>query len=226
MQYKIEGTPMPVVVCTLENGETMITESGAMSWMTPNMKMETTSGGGVGKVFSRMMSGESLFLNRYTAQNGQGMIAFASSFPGSMRAINISANHGMIVQKSAFLAAESGVQLSIAFQKKIGGGFFGGEGFIMQRLSGQGTAFIEIDGYAMEYLLQPGQSMIVDTGYLAAMSETCTIDVQKVPGVKNMLFGGEGIFNTVVTGPGTIILQTMPINQMAAVLRPFFPSNS
>ncbi|MBC5786510.1 MULTISPECIES: TIGR00266 family protein [Clostridiaceae] len=226
MQYKIEGTPMPVVVCTLENGETMITESGAMSWMTPNMKMETTSGGGVGKVFSRMMSGESLFLNRYTAQNGQGMIAFASSFPGSMRAINISANQGMIVQKSAFLAAESGVQLSIAFQKKIGGGFFGGEGFIMQRLSGQGTAFIEIDGYAMEYLLQPGQSMIVDTGYLAAMSETCTIDVQKVPGVKNMLFGGEGIFNTVVTGPGTIILQTMPINQMAAVLRPFFPSNS
>ena len=152
--------------------------------------------------------------------------AFASSFPGSMRAINISANQGMIVQKSAFLAAESGVQLSIAFQKKIGGGFFGGEGFIMQRLSGQGTAFIEIDGYAMEYLLQPGQSMIVDTGYLAAMSETCTIDVQKVPGVKNMLFGGEGIFNTVVTGPGTIILQTMPINQMAAVLRPFFPSNS
>ena len=119
MQYKIEGTPMPVVVCTLENGETMITESGAMSWMTPNMKMETTSGGGVGKVFSRMMSGESLFLNRYTAQNGQGMIAFASSFPGSMRAINISANQGMIVQKSAFLAAESGVQLSIAFQKKL-----------------------------------------------------------------------------------------------------------
>ena len=226
MQYKIEGTPMPVVVCTLENGETMITESGAMSWMTPNMKMETTSGGGVGKIFSRMVSGESLFLNRYTAQNGQGMISFASSFPGSIRALNISPNQGMIVQKSSFLAAESGVELSIAFQKKLGSGFFGGEGFIMQRLSGQGTAFIEIDGYAMEYMLQPGQSMIVDTGYLAAMSETCAIDIQKVPGVKNMLFGGEGIFNTVVTGPGTIILQTMPINQMAAVLRPFFPSNS
>jgi len=130
----------------------------------------------------------------------------------------------MIVQKSAFLASETGVDLSIYFQKRLGSGLFGGEGFIMQRLSGRGIAFIEIDGYAVEYNLQPGQQIVIDTGYLAAMTESCTMDIQTVPGVKNMFFGGEGIFNTVVTGPGKVILQTMPVSSVAATLRPFFPS--
>lgn len=155
---------------------------------------------------------------------GEGMIAFASSFPGSIRAFEIAPGNNIIVQKSAFLASEAGVELSIHFQKKLGAGLFGGEGFIMQKLSGRGIAFIEIDGYAMEYELQPGQSIVVDTGYLAAMTETCRMEIQSVPGVKNMLFGGEGIFNTVITGPGKVILQTMPVSAVASMIRPFIPS--
>ena len=224
MQYRIDGTPLPVVLCTLAAGETMITESGGMAWMSPNMRMETT-GGGVGRMFGRMFSGESLFLNRYTAEGGEGIIAFASSFPGSIMPLQIGPGNGMICQKKAFLASEAGVELSIFFQKKLGSGFFGGEGFIMQRLSGQGMAFLEIDGHAVEYQLAAGQSLVVDTGYLAAMSESCSIDVVTVPGVKNMLFGGEGIFNTVVTGPGRVVLQSMPVSAMAGALRPFFPTS-
>lgn len=225
MKYSIEGTPLPIVICELEPGETMITEKGAMSWMTPNMMMET-AGGGVGKMLGRMFSGEDMFQNRYTAQGGPGKIACASSFPGSILAFEIQPGREIIVQKSAFLISTAGVELSVAFQKKLGSGFFGGEGFIMQRLSGNGTAFVEIDGFVKEYELAPGESMIVDTGYLAAMDTTCSIDITTVKGIKNKFLGGEGFFNTVVTGPGRIFLQSMPANQMADVLRPFFPSGS
>lgn len=226
MKYEIKGDSLPVVICELENGERMITESGAMSWMSPNMKMETSSNGGVGKVFGRMVSGEKMFQNIYTAVNGTGTIAFASSFPGSIRAIEIAPGKEMIVQKSGFLASEAGVNLSVFFQKKLGSGFFGGEGFVMQRLSGQGIAFIEIDGATIEYDLQPGQQIVVDTGYLAAMESTCSMDIQTVPGIKNMLFGGEGMFNTVVTGPGKVILQTLPISNVAACIRPYIPTSN
>lgn len=221
MQYKIEGQQLPVVICTLDSGETMISERGSMCWMSPNMKMETTAGGGIGKAFGRMFAGESMFQNRYTAQGGNGLIAFASSFPGSIRAIEITPDNPFVVQKSGFLAATEDIQLSIFFQKKIGSGFFGGEGFIMQKLSGKGTAFIEIDGHAVEYELGVGQSIIVDTGYLAAMSHTCSMEIVTVPGVKNMLFGGEGLFNTVVKGPGKVILQTMPISAVAGSVQPY-----
>ena len=224
MEYKIEGTPLPVVICQLSAGEAMITERGSMSWMSPNMRMETTSNGGLGKALGRMFAGEALFQNRYTAQGGPGIIAFASSFPGSIRPFEIGPGRELIVQKSGFLASEDTVELSVFFQKKLGSGFFGGEGFIMQRLSGRGLAFAEFDGHVVEYDLAPGQSMIVDTGYLAAMDATCSMEIQTVPGVKNMVFGGEGLFNTVVTGPGRIYLQTMPISAVAGVLRPFMPS--
>ena len=226
MKYSIEGEPLPVAICTLDAGETMITESGAMSWMTPNMKMETTSGGGVGKMLGRAFSGESLFQNRYTAQGGEGMIAFASSFPGSIRAFEVAPGQEIVAQKKAFLASTSGVELSVFFQKKVASGFFGGEGFVMQTLSGTGTVFLEFDGFIKEYDLQAGQSMIIDTGYLAAMSATCSVDVQTVPGLKNMFFGGEGMFNTVITGPGHIWLQTMPVPQLAGSLIPYLPSKS
>lgn len=222
MQYRIIGEPLPVVECTLAAGESMQTEQGSMAWMTPNMQMQTNAGGSMGKAFGRMFSGESMFQNVYTAQGGQGMIAFASSFPGAIRAVQITPQTPVICQKRAFLASEMGVTLSVAFQKKLGAIFFGGEGFVMQRLDGQGMAFLEIDGYAVEYDLAPGQSMIIDTGNLAMMDATCTIDIQQVPGVKNVLFGGEGLFNTVVTGPGRIVLQTMPVTGLAAALSPFF----
>lgn len=226
MKYKIVGEPLPAVICDVDPGETLITESGAMSWMSPNMKMETTSGGGLGKMFGRMFSGDSLFLNRYTAQGGMGQIAFASSFPGSIRAVEITPGKDVIVQKSSFLAAQEGVDLSIFFQKRFGSGLFGGEGFIMQKLSGRGTAFVEIDGYAVEYDLTATQSIIVDTGYLAMMDSTCSMEVVTVPGVKNALFGGEGIFNTVVKGPGKVVLQTMPVNKVAGAIIPYIPVSS
>lgn len=226
MKYEIVGEPTPAVICRLENGESMITESGSMVWMSPNMKMETNAGGGLKKAFGRLLSGESIFQNVYTAQDGEGLIAFASSFPGQIRAVEITPNHPVIAQKNAFLASESGVELSTFFQQKLGAGFFGGEGFIMQKLTGSGTAFLELDGYAVEYTLAEGEQMIVDTGNLALMDETCKIDIQSVKGVKNMLFGGEGIFNTVVTGPGKIVLQTMPVSGLAAALMPFFPSDN
>lgn len=217
---------MPVVICDVAAGKSLITERGSMSWMSPNMKMATTSNGGVGRAISRMFAGEALFQNRYTAQGGPGQIAFASSFPGSIRAFTITPDHSLIVQKGGFLAAEESIDLSIHFQKKLGAGLFGGEGFILQKLSGNGVVFIEIDGYAFEYNLSAGQSIVVDTGYLAAMSETCSMEIVSVPGVKNMLFGGEGVFNTVVRGPGKVILQTMPINSVANSLRPYFPTSS
>ena len=226
MQYQIAGEPLPVVTCQLAAGETMITERGSMSWMTPNMRMETTTNGGLGKAFGRLLAGEALFQNRYTAEGGPGLIAFASSFPGSIRAFEIGPGRELVVQKSGFLASEAGVELSVFFQKKIGSGFFGGEGFIMQKLSGHGIAFAEVDGYVMEYELAAGPALVVDTGYLAAMDATCTMDIVTVQGVKNAFFGGEGLFNTVVTGPGHIWLQTMPISSVAAVRRPFFPSTS
>lgn len=222
MQYQIYGDPMPVAICNVAQGETIISEAGAMSWMTPNMEMKT-SGGGVGKMFGRMFSGESLFQNIYTAQGGPGMIAFASSFPGSIRAFEVTPDKPIIAQKKAFLAATSGVELSVFFQRKLGAGFFGGEGFIMQKFSGSGTAFIEIDGSTMEYNLAPGQQMVVDTGYLAMMDATVSLDVQVVKGVKNVLFGGESLFNTILTGPGRVLLQTMPMSKFTDAVLSVMP---
>ena len=225
MRYEIKGGNFPVVICNLENGEKMITEKGSMVWMSPNMQMET-HGGGLGKMFSKAFSGESMFQNHYTAKGGPGMIAFTSSFPGNIQVLNITPGHEMIVQKSAFLASEAGVELSIHFQKRLGAGFFGGEGFIMQRLSGSGTAFVEIDGDLMEYVLKPGQKIVVDTGNVAGFEPSVQMDIQTVPGAKNMLFGGEGIFNTVLTGPGKVWLQTMPIYNVANAIRPYIPTGN
>lgn len=224
MRYEIKGETLPVVICHLDRDEKMITERGSMSWMSPNMKMETTSNGGLGKAIGRMFAGEALFQNIYTSKGGSGMIAFASSFPGKIVAYDIAPGKELVVQKAGFLASEAGVDLSVFFQKKFGAGLFGGEGFIMQRLSGEGTAFLEFDGHIIEYDLEPGQRIVVDTGYLAAMEATCSVDVKSVPGVKNMVFGGEGIFNTVVSGPGHIWLQTMPISNVAGEISRFIPS--
>ena len=203
----------------------MITERGSMAWMSPNMKMETSSNGGIGKVFGRMFSGEGLFQNIYTAQGGPGLISFASSFPGSVKAFEIGPGQEMILQKSGFLAAESGVNLSVHFHKKIASGLFGGEGFILQKLSGRGIAFAEFDGHVVEYELGPGQQMVIDSGHLSAMTAGCQMDVQMISGMKNVLFGGEGLFNTIITGPGHIWLQTMPISNVAGALTPYIPTS-
>ena len=196
MTYELKGGTFPVVVCQLADGEKMVTEKGSMVWMSPNMEM-STSGGGLGKMFSKVFSGESMFQNIYTAR-GAGMITFGSSFPG--------------------------LNLSVHFNKKMGSGFFGGEGFIMQRLSGSGMAFAEVDGELVEYTLGPGQQMVVDTGNVLGFEGGVSIDIQQVKGLKNKLLGGEGFFNTVLTGPGKIWLQTMPISGVASALIPYIPT--
>lgn len=226
MKYEIKGDTLPVVICHLEAGERMITERGSMAWMSPNMKMETSTNGGFGKAFGRMFSGEAMFQNIYTAQGGNGLIAFASSFPGSIKAFEIGPGQEYIFQKKAFLAGEPGVNISVHFHKKVASGLFGGEGFILQKVSGNGIVFAEFDGHVVEYELQPGQQIVIDSGYLAAMSVTCQMDIQTVPGFKNIVFGGEGLFNTVITGPGHVWLQTMPISSVADSLRPYFPTSS
>ena len=226
IRYEIEGGNLPVVICYPEAGQTLCTESGAMSWMSPNMKMDTNSGGGIKKALGRMFSGESIFMNEYTAQGGTGMIAFASSFPGSIIPYQVSEGNGIVVQKRGFLAMEKGLDLSVFFQKKLGRGFFGGEGFIMQRITGYGMVFLEIDGYCKEYNLSVGESIIVDTGYLAAMSDTCTMDIQPVQGAKNIFFGGEGLFHTRITGPGKVYIQSMPVINTAQALSPYLNINN
>ena len=225
MKYQIKGEPMPVVVCHLESGESVICESGAMSWMSPNLEMET-SGGGASNMFGRMFSGESMFQNVYTARKGAGMIAFASKFPGDIRAVEITPDNPIICQKGAFLACTAGVELSVAFQQKFSTGLFGGEGFIMQKLSGKGVAFIEIDGSTMEYNLERGQQLLIDTGYLAMMDSTVKMEIQKVKGLKNAMFGGEGLFNTLVTGPGRVVIQTMPISGFAQLIAGLLPKKN
>lgn len=224
MQYEIKGGAFPVVICQLESGEQMVTEKGSMVWMSPSMQMET-KGGGLGRMFSKAFSGESMFQNVYTAR-GAGMIAFGSSFPGRIVVLTIAPGQEMIVQKSAFLAAQPGVELSIHFNKKLGVGLFGGEGFIMQRLSGRGVAFVEIDGELVEYELKAGEQLVVDTGNVAGFTEGVRMEIQQVPGIKNKLLGGEGLFNTLLTGPGRVWLQTMPISGVAASIRPYIPTGN
>ncbi|MBR2991022.1 MAG: TIGR00266 family protein, partial [Solobacterium sp.] len=201
--------------------ESMITEGGSMVWMSPNMQMETTGSGGLGRLFA----GEKIFQNIYTARGGRGLIAFGSSFPGRIAEVDLS-EKDWIFQKSAFLAAEPSVELSIEFRKKMGTGFFGGEGFIMQRLSGKGIAFVEIDGDLKEIELERGEQLVVDTGYVAGYEATVRMEIMQVKGVKNVLFGGEGLFNTVLTGPGTVWLQTMPVSSVAGAILPYIPTKS
>ncbi len=221
MKYEIIGGSLPVAVCTLKAGQEVCCESGAMSWMDEGIIM-TTEGGGLGRMFGRAFSGESMFRNRFYAER-DGEIAFSSKFPGDIKAIELSGGRTMIAQKKCLLAMDSTINTSVHFQKKIGSGLFGGEGFIMQKFSGNGTVLIEIDGSAVEYYLAPGERKIVNTGYLVMMDDTCSMSIESVKGFKNVIFGGEGFFNTVITGPGKIVLQSMPIAQTAALLYSMMP---
>ncbi len=197
-----------------------------MVWMSENMKMKTSAEGGLGKLVSRALSGESVFHNTYTAEGSDGLIAFGTSKPGTILTFDITPSSNIVAQKGSFLASEPSVNFETFFQKKLGAGFFGGEGFILQKFTGNGKLFMEIDGSVVEYTLAPGQSMLIDTGFLAAMEATCSISIDQVKGLGNAIFGGEGLFNTKVTGPGRIWLQTMPINQFAQSIIPYIPTKS
>ena len=225
MQYEILGGSFPVVECTLNAGEAMITQSGSMAWMDQNMTMETSSNGGLKKVVGRLFTNESLFQNIYTSTKDGSKVAFGTSVPGSIVAVRVEPGKSIICQKSAFLASYGNVELSIHFNKKVGAGLFGGEGFIMQKVSGDGIVFLEIDGASKEVVLAQGQQIILSTGHLVTMDETCTMDIQTVGGLKNMLLGGEGLFNTVVTGPGRVTIQTMPLSKLALSVYPYLPKD-
>ncbi|MCR5730921.1 MAG: TIGR00266 family protein [Ruminococcus sp.] len=222
MQIEVKGTPLPVAICHLAPGESIVTEKGAMSWMSPNLEMQT-KGGGVGKMFSRALQGEAMFQNIYTAVGGEGMIAMGSSFPGEIMVIDVAANP-VIAQKSSFLASETTVTNEMFFRKKVGAGLFGGEGFIMQKFTGSGKVILEIDGSVMLYELKAGESMLIDTGCLALMDASVNMEIETVKGIGNKLFGGEGFFNTKVTGPGRVWLQTMPVSNLSRMLAEYIPT--
>ena len=226
MRYQIQGDNMPIVVCALEDGESVVCEAGAMSWMSPNMQMETKAKGGVGGFFGRALSGESGFQNVYTARGGGGLIAFTSSYVGNILAVEITPDKPVIIQKRAFLASTPEVNMEVFFQKKIGTALFGGEGFIMQKLSGSGTVFLELDGSVINYDLKAGEQMLISTGHLAMMDATVSMDVQQIKGAKNILFGGESLFNTVVTGPGVVTVQSMPLSNLIGEIASKRPPSS
>ncbi|WP_458405954.1 TIGR00266 family protein [Methanobrevibacter sp.] len=225
MEYEITGGAYPMVVCKLQKGETMQDETGAMAYMTPNIKMETSTGGGLLKGLGRALSGDTIFLNYFTAEEDGGEIAFSSCYPGKIIPIRLNGSNSIIGQKNAFLTAEKDVKLEMHFRKKLGAGIFGGEGFILQKFTGTGMLFLEIDGEVIEKDLAPGEKLLVDQGHVAAMDETVDFDIERVKGAKNILFGGEGLFFATLTGPGRVWIQTMPISRLAEAIIPYIPVN-
>ncbi len=222
MQYSIEGGSLPAVIISLNPGEKLISEVGGRTWSRGDVTTETTSNGGAGKALGRMLTGESLFMSTYTA-NGLCEVAFTSSFPGRIVARELGPGESVIAQKSAFLCASYGVQLSVYVNKGLGKGMFGGEGFLMQQITGPGIAFFEVDGYCKEYDLAPGERIVCDTGVMALMDSTVTMEIQTVKGLKNKFLGGEGLFDTVLVGPGKVSLQTMTVANLAKLIIPFLP---
>ena len=223
MEAKITGDSLPVVTCILNKGESVITENGGMSWMSDGLTMETSTNGGLLKGLGRALSGESIFMNTYTADRDGAEIAFASSFPGRILEFDLQAGQTIIAQKKAFLCSDNDVNLSMHFQKKLGAGLFGGEGFIMQKIEGPGKVFLEIDGDVVEKTLAPGEVLKVDNGYVAAMDSTVNMNIETVKGIKNIFLGGEGLFLTTLTGPGKVYLQTMPVSNLVGLVTAALP---
>lgn len=218
MEAKIVGDMLPAVICKLKKGESIITENGGMSWMDDALEMKTTTNGGIMKGIGRAFAGESIFMNVYTANEDDAEIAFSSSFPGQILEFDLKEGETIIAQKRAFLCSEKTVDIKMQFRKKLGAGFFGGEGFIMQKITGPGKVYLEIDGNVIKRELKEGEKIKVDNGYVAAMTQDVKLDIETVKGVKNILFGGEGLFVTSLKGPGTVYLQTMPVSKLASLL--------
>jgi len=219
MEFTIHGSVMQALEITLQQGESIFTESGGMAWMSDGIGMKTSSRGGLGKAVGRMLAGESFFMTTYTCQAPQGMITFTPESPGKIIPVPLKAGHSIIAQKDAFMCAEESVELAMHFRKRLGTGLFGGEGFILQKLTGPGTAFIEIAGEMQMIDLQAGQKLKIDPGHIAMYEPTCDYDVEMVKGVMNWLGGGEGLFLATIKGPGKVWLQTMPLSNLASKLR-------
>lgn len=225
ISYRIDGTTMQVVTIQLQPGEVIYSESGGMSWMSGNVEMKTNTGGGLGKMFKRALSGESLFITDFFVNNGTGIVAFANEFPGKIIPFDLGPGQSIVMQKDSFMVAEKSVDLDMHFRKKLGAGFFGGEGFVMQRATGPGLVFAELDGEVVEYNLQAGQVLKVDTGHVAMMEPSVKFDVTIVKGFRNILLGGEGLFLARLEGPGRVWLQTMPMTNLANKILQYMPSS-
>jgi len=226
MDYQIKGDVMQVLEVNLKAGESMYTESGGMSWMTDGVEMETSGRGGIGKMLGRVLAGESLFLTSYKATADGAMVAFAPEGMGKIIPLELTAGNSMIAQRDAFMCAQDSVTLEMHFRKKLGTGFFGGEGFILQKLTGPGLAFAEIDGEVQEYTLKPGQRLKIDPGHIALYEPTVQYEIISIKGMKNIFFSGEGLFLATLTGPGKVWLQTLPINNLAMKLYSFMPKGN
>ncbi len=224
MRYEVIGEVMQSVDVHLGQGESMYTESGGMAWMRGDIDMKTDTRGGLMKGLGRALAGESLFMTTYTCRAGEGLIVFTPEAPGKVLDVQLAGGETLICQKDAFMCAEGTAQLEMFFRKRLGAGLFGGEGFILQKVTGPGVVFLEIPGELREYTLASGESLKVDPGHVAAYEPTVDFDIARVKGVKNILFGGEGLFLATLKGPGRVWLQTMPISNLAAKLRPYFPS--
>jgi len=223
IRYEIIGTTLQAIVLTLQPGQVIYSEAGAMSWMDYNVNMEATSGGGLGKMLGRLFTGESLFVVDYAASGGPGRVAFSNDFPGKVFPIQLTAGQSIVVQKDSFMCAEKAVQMEVHWQKRIGAGLFGGEGFLLQRLTGPGMFFAELDGEVVEYTLEAGQALKVDPGHVAMFEPTVDFDIEMVRGIKTILFGGEGLFLARLRGPGRIWLQTMPMANLVGQIIRYLP---
>ena len=225
MQYRIIGDTMPAVEVLFDApGASMYTQSGGMAWMTEGITMDSNMRGGLGKSIGRMFSGESMFMATYKAERPGAMVAFASTVAGEVLPVDVGANGGLICQKGAFLCAQETVNLNITFTKKFSAGLFGGEGFILQDISGSGMVFLEIDGNKVEKNLAPGEVIKVDTGNVVAFERSVRYEIETVKGLKNIFLGGEGLFLTKLTGPGKVILQTQNFNEFAGRIAGFIPT--
>ena len=225
MEYKIHGTVMQALEVTLDQGESIYTESGGMAWMTDGIDMKTNSKGGIGKALGRVLSGESFFMTTYTCHVPKGMITFTPESPGKVIPLNLQVGYSMICQKDAFMCAQESVELAMHFRKRLGTGLFGGEGFILQKLTGPGLAWVEIAGEVQMVDLGPGEKLKIDPGHIAMYEPSCDYDVEMIKGVMNWIGGGEGLFLATITGPGKVWLQTLPLSNLAGSLKRYLPSS-
>lgn len=226
MRYAITGTILQSLEVLLDPGESMYTESGGMAWMSDGIEMDTNTKGGLMSGLGRALTGESLFMTTYTSRVPNGMVTFTPEAPGKILPMQLAPNQVIITQKDAFMCAQSSVKMEMHFRKKLGAGLFGGEGFILQKITGPGMAFLEIPGEIKEYTLAAGQLLKIDPGHIAAFDPTINYDISMVKGLKNIVFAGEGLFLATLTGPGRIWLQTMPISNLAQKIAKYIPTKS
>lgn len=224
MRYDISGTVMQTVSIDLDRGESLFSQTHAMAWMTDGIRMDTHTGGGLFAGLKRALGGGSLFITEFTADQA-AHIAFAPRFPGQIIPVRLLPGQSLICRKETFLCAETSVQLEIAFQQRLGAGFFAGEGFILQRVTGPGTVFLDLSGEVVEKTLLPGERLLVHAGHIGMQEPSVQTDIQMMRGFRNVLFGGEGLFLATLTGPGKIWLQSMPILNLAEEIARHLPSD-